>query len=114
MLEKIRTGGIEAAFDAGKLVQPAALFYSSPIGLGFGRESNGLRQTSLISARPCVAAVLLCPVLAPRDFGSAEELAKAVIAALVEGHAKLERRYKAWPVEDEGQQLPPVMPLWRR
>lgn len=110
MTEKFRTGSIDAAFDAGKAVQPAVVYYSQPIGLGYGVEASGLRQTALICGKPTVAAVLLCPVLLPKDFATADAMAKAATAALVDGYARLERRYSAWPREDVNVQLPPYAP----
>ncbi len=77
----------------------AAIFYSARIGLGWDSESNGLRQTSLISARPTVAAVQLCAPLLPKDFASGEEMAAAAQRAIVEAYTQLEQRYKGWPAE---------------
>ena len=106
MVEKMRNGGFEAAFEAGKLVQPAAIFYSRRVGLGWGPEANGLRQVANLCQGPTVAAVQLCPPLRPRDYASAEALAEAAKAALCEGYAALQARYKDWPVEYVGAEAP--------
>ncbi len=76
-----------------------AIYYSARIGYGWDRESSGIRQTSLICARPTIAAVQLCPALLPKDFANAEAMGAAVQAAMVGAYAALEERYKDWPVE---------------
>ena len=106
MAARMRHGAIEAAFESGKLVQPVracarqrcplrvprltraalprqcALYYSARCGYGEGAESNALRQTAMLAAGPCVAAVQLCAPLAPRDFATGEEMAAAAQRAI--------------------------------
>jgi hypothetical protein len=126
MVDIMRNGAIEAAFEAGKLVQPvrnsprpwgpeaqtadatpcgewhaqAALYYSARVGLGWELEANPIRQTSLMCGSPLLAAVQLCPTLRPADFKSGEEMANAAKQAMLDAYAVLERRYKAWPSEE--------------
>jgi hypothetical protein len=69
------------------------------VGLGWELEANGIRQTSLLCAAPMIAAVQLCPALNPGDYKSGEEMASAAKQALTDAYAALEKRYKAWPVE---------------
>ena len=99
MVDRMRSGAIEAAYDSGKLVQPAAIYYSARVGWGWDHESNGARQTALLCARPTVAAVQLCAPLRPRDFPNAEAMTAAAKKALVDAYAALEARYQAWPLE---------------
>jgi len=117
MLDKVRSGSFEAAWDGGKIVQPVrsfsllpprgylltplqvVLYYSARIGLGWEAEANGLRQTSLICARPTVAAVQLCAALRPRDFANPEALAAEAKRAMTEAYLSLEQRYQSWPQE---------------
>ena len=77
----------------------AAIYYSARVGLGWELEANGIRQTSLLCAAPMIAAVQLCPTLNPGDYKSGEEMASAAKQALTDAYAALEKRYKAWPVE---------------
>lgn len=99
MLDKIRGGSFEAAFDSGKLVQPAVIYYNARIGLGWKEdgERNGLKQTARICAKPTIAVVQLCPPLAPGDFASAEALGERVKQVMTDTYAQLERQYKDWP-----------------
>jgi 1-acyl-sn-glycerol-3-phosphate acyltransferase len=101
MLDKIRGGSFEAAFDSGKLVQPAVIYYNSRIGLGWAEdgERNGLRQTARICAKPTIAVVQLCTPLAPGDFASAEALGQRVKQVMADTYAQLEKQYKDWPLQ---------------
>ena len=101
MLDKIRSGSFEAAFDAGKLVQPCCIYYNARIGLGWENERNGLKQTARICERPTVAVVQLCPPLRPRDFASGEAMAEHVKLVLTETYAKLEKKYQRWPPQTQ-------------
>lgn len=103
MLDKIRTGSFEAAFDAGKLVQPAVIYYSARIGLGWKEdgERNGLKQTARICAKPTVAVVQLCAPLRPRDFANAEAMAERAKQVMADTYAELERKYKSWPEQPQ-------------
>ncbi len=77
----------------------AVIYYSARIGWGFGPESNGLRQTALMCARPTVAALQLCPALRPADFPSAEAMAAAAQRSMLDAYAHLEQRYQDWPTD---------------
>jgi len=101
MLDKMRLGSIAAAYESGKTVQPVAIYYSLRVGLGFGLEANGLRQTALLCYKPSVGVTLFCKPLRPADFKTADAMGEAAKTALAEGYASLEARYKDWPLVHE-------------
>jgi len=78
-----------------------AIYYSLPVGLGFGPEANGLRQTAMLCFKPSVGVSLFCKPLRPADFKTPAAMGEAAKKALTDGYLEMEARYKDWPLVHE-------------
>lgn len=80
-----RTGGLAVAFDQGVPCQPVALWYSEPVGLA--PETDALAGTARLLCRETQAVVAFGPLLAPGDYGSADDFAAACESAVRDAYA---------------------------